>query len=52
MLHVVHIKFNIVWDPVKLTPVLKICWNLELYCLWYNRLVWRSEMKLKLKLIR
>jgi len=25
MLHVVHIKFNVVWDPIKLTPVLKFC---------------------------
>jgi len=25
MLHVVHVKFNGVWDPIKLTPVLKFC---------------------------
>jgi len=24
-LHVVHIKFSVIWDPIKLTPVLKLC---------------------------
>jgi len=25
MLRVLHIKFNVVWDPITLTPVLKFC---------------------------
>jgi len=32
-----HIKFNVLWDPIKLTPVLEIYQILELYCLWYNK---------------
>jgi len=31
-------KFSVVWDPIKLGPVLAFCYSLKwLYCLWYNK---------------
>jgi hypothetical protein len=34
----VYIKSNVVWDPIKLTLVLKFSWKLEwLFGLWYNK---------------
>jgi hypothetical protein len=32
--------------------VLKICYNFELYCLWYDKSSAEIEIKLNLKLIR
>ena len=26
-LHVVHTKFNVIWDPKQLTQVLELCYN-------------------------
>jgi hypothetical protein len=50
-LHVVHIKVSVMWDPIKLTPVLKHVKNLSYIAYDIIRDVLISEMKLKLKLM-
>jgi len=41
-----HIKLNVVWDAIKLTPVLKLCKN-SCYIVCDVIMLWRAELKLK-----
>jgi hypothetical protein len=38
-----------VCDPINFTSMLKISTNLELYCMWYNIIELRKDLKWKLK---